>query len=78
MKAKELSNMIEQDFKLYSQPGSEEATKDIAKEMEALAKRTGRQIEIILNRYKKLGASDTQSRDLVFKYFRELLDPYKL
>jgi hypothetical protein len=77
-KAKELSKMIEHNFQLYDEPGSEEANKAIAKELDRLAATTGKQIEIILNRYKKLGASDSESRDEAFKYFKKLIDPYRL
>ena len=59
----------EQDFKLYDGPGAKEANKDIADELDRLADRTVRQIDIILKRYKKLGAEDTTSALKAYTYF---------
>lgn len=72
-KAEELAKMLEADLELYDHPGSKEAEMEILNALKKLALQTDAKINAILNQHRKLGASDTQSREAAFSYFRELI-----
>lgn len=72
-KAKDLATMLEFDFKLYDEPGAQKMNDKLTKELDALAKRTGKEVTNILKQYRRLGAEDTQSRELVHTYFSQAI-----
>jgi hypothetical protein len=72
-KAEELAKMLEADLALYDHPGNKEAEMEILNALKKLALQTDVKINAILNQHRKLGASDTQSREAAFSYFRELI-----
>jgi len=72
-KAEKIIKMLEADLKLYDHPGAKEAEMEILNDLKKLALQTDVRINNILNQHRKLGASDTESREAAFEYFKELI-----
>ena len=60
-------------LKLYKYPESKEAEQEIIDALKILALQADKKINAILDKHHKLGASDTQSREATFEYFKQLI-----
>lgn len=72
-KAEKLFKVLEANLNLYDHPGGKEAEMEILNALKTLALQTDKKINAILDQRRKFGASDTQSREAAFEYFKQLI-----